>query len=173
MRNEAESMMVAALPLLLRFYGDRRADVPVAVTPFVSDVLRLVCCRISVGGKADEQYKKWHSTKGMPPAPRGTMPPPAPSPPPLTEDRRKFLSALLDLSVRQLAWPDDAEWEPPGGDEPDPDDDIAKFWQMRTVSKKFSEVLAYVSFAHAIARPSQRWISHSIPRLWRTSSSLP
>ena len=61
------------------------------------------------------------------------MPPPPTPALPISEERRKFLAALLDICVRQLAWPDDADWEPPGGEDPDPEDDMAKFWQMRMV----------------------------------------
>jgi hypothetical protein len=62
------------------------------------------------------------------------MPPPPQPTTPLTEERRNFLSSLLDICVRQLAWPDDAEWEAPGGEDPDPDDDMAKFWTLRMVN---------------------------------------
>lgn len=34
--------MVNALPLLLRFYSDRQTNVPLSLTPFANDVLRLV-----------------------------------------------------------------------------------------------------------------------------------
>jgi hypothetical protein len=103
------------------------------------------------------------------------MPPPPSSPPPLTEDRRKFLSALLDISVRQLAWPDDAEWEPPGGDEPDPDDDMAKFWQMRSVCTALPLLPTWKltrSCVPGTARPSHHWTSRYIPRSLQTSLLL-
>ncbi len=66
------------------------------------------------------------------------MPPPVPPPAPVPPERRRLLSALLDVAVRQLAWREDAEWEAPSGDEPDPDDDIAIFRTMRTVSHLYS-----------------------------------
>ena len=44
------------------------------------------------------------------------------------------MSSLLDVSVRQLAWPEDAAWDAPTGDEPDPDDEVATFRIMRTVN---------------------------------------
>ncbi len=62
------------------------------------------------------------------------MPPPPLPPLPLPADRRQVLSLLLDTSVRQLAWREDAEWEAPSGEEPDPDDEVATFRTMRTVS---------------------------------------
>lgn len=61
------------------------------------------------------------------------MPPPA-NPLPLPDAKRQFLSSLLDILVRQLAWPEDADWETPGTEDPDPDDDMAKFSQLRIVS---------------------------------------
>lgn len=42
LRNEAEEMMNSALPLLLRFLSDRQYEVPLSVSPFVSDLLRIV-----------------------------------------------------------------------------------------------------------------------------------
>lgn len=42
LRNEAEEMMNPALPLLLRFLSDRQYEVPLSVSPFVSDLLRIV-----------------------------------------------------------------------------------------------------------------------------------
>lgn len=42
LRNEAEEMMSRALPLLLRFLSDRQYEVPLSVSPFVSDLLRIV-----------------------------------------------------------------------------------------------------------------------------------
>lgn len=42
LRNEAEEMMNSALPLLLRFLSDRQYEVPLSVSAFVSDLLRIV-----------------------------------------------------------------------------------------------------------------------------------
>ena len=42
--------MVNALPLLLRFYSDRQVDVPLSLTPFANDVLRLVSGALYVTG---------------------------------------------------------------------------------------------------------------------------
>ena len=65
------------------------------------------------------------------------LPPAAPTGPlqELPEERRQFLVALLDVSVRQLAWPDDAEWEAPTGEDLDPDDDLAMLQAKRLVSR--------------------------------------
>ena len=60
------------------------------------------------------------------------MPPP-PVPPPAAI--RQLLSTILDTSIRQLAWPEDMDWEPLGGVEPDPDDDLATLTLVRTVSQ--------------------------------------
>ncbi len=64
------------------------------------------------------------------------LPPPTPPTPiiDLPRERRDFLASLLDVSVRQLAWPADAEWEAPTGDEPDPDDELAMLQAKRVVS---------------------------------------
>lgn len=61
------------------------------------------------------------------------MPPPPPPMPPLPSDKRQFLASLLDVLIRQLAWPQNAEWEAPGGEDPDPGDDLALFQTLRTV----------------------------------------
>jgi hypothetical protein len=61
------------------------------------------------------------------------MPPPA-NPIPLPPAKRQFLSSLLDVLVRQLAWPQDADWEAPGTEDPDPGDDMAMFQNLRIVS---------------------------------------
>ena len=81
------------------------------------------------------QYKKYHcaptsrSSKATP----GAMPPPA-NPIPLPPAKRQFLSSLLDVLVRQLAWPHDADWEAPGTEDPDPGDDMAMFQNLRIVN---------------------------------------
>ena len=62
------------------------------------------------------------------------MPPPPAPPAPIPTEKRQIMSSLLDVSVRQLAWPEDADWEAPTGDEPDPDDEVATFRIMRTVN---------------------------------------
>lgn len=41
-RNEADAMLSASIPLILRFLSDRHPEVPTAVSPFVSDLLRTV-----------------------------------------------------------------------------------------------------------------------------------
>jgi exportin-T len=41
-RNEADNMLSASIPLILRFLSDRHPEVPTAVSPFVSDLLRTV-----------------------------------------------------------------------------------------------------------------------------------
>ena len=67
------------------------------------------------------------------------LPPSEPSAPlqELPQERRDFLASLLDVSVRQLAWPEDAEWEAPTGEEPDPDDDLAMLQAKRIVSRNW------------------------------------
>ena len=40
-------MMNSALPLLLRFLGDRQPEVPLSVSSFVSDLLRMVSMVVS------------------------------------------------------------------------------------------------------------------------------
>jgi exportin-T len=64
------------------------------------------------------------------------LPPVTPTSPiiDLPQERREFLASLLDVAVRQLAWPADAEWEAPNGDEPDPDDELAMLQAKRIVS---------------------------------------
>ena len=42
LRAEAECMMTNSLPLLLRFLRDRQPDIPLSVSNFVSDLLRMV-----------------------------------------------------------------------------------------------------------------------------------
>lgn len=126
-------MLNESLPLLLRFLGDRSNEVPLSVSTLVSDLLRVVGLYILT--KADGQYKKVYVSKAVqgPPV-RGVMPPPPPPMPPLPDSKRQFLSSLLDVLIRKLAWPDDAEWEAPGGEDPDPGDDLAVFQQLRIVS---------------------------------------
>ncbi|WWC65824.1 uncharacterized protein I303_108446 [Kwoniella dejecticola CBS 10117] len=118
LRNEAEAMMTNSLPLLLRFLSDRQYEVPIAVAPFASDILRV--------------YKRIHKAPAMPPPTKGQPHPPPPAPAtPLTPQRREFLASMLDILIRQLAWPEDAEWEAPGSEE-DPDDALASFLHFRT-----------------------------------------
>jgi exportin-T len=127
-------MMNAALPLLLRFMSDAHADVTFAASPFVGDLLRAVSCRsILVTQLTPLQYKKYHTPKVSAPPPRSKMPPPPPPVIPLSEERRQFLSSLLDILIRQLAWPRDAEWEAPTGEEPDLGDELATMQAKRIV----------------------------------------
>lgn len=42
-RVEAEELLNASLPLLLRFLNDRNHDVPLSVSAMVGDLLRTVC----------------------------------------------------------------------------------------------------------------------------------
>jgi exportin-T len=76
------------------------------------------------------------------------MPPPPLPLEALPPDRRQFLATMLDILVRQLAWPEDAEWEAPGGDEPDPDDDVAIQRQLRTVSASLTLLISDVPLVH-------------------------
>ncbi|WWC73701.1 exportin-T [Kwoniella pini CBS 10737] len=93
-------------------------EVPISVAPFASDILRV--------------YKRIYKPPTMPPPTKGQ---PQPSTPPatipLTPQRREFLSSMLDILIRQLAWPEDAEWEAPGTEE-DSNDDLASFLHFRT-----------------------------------------
>lgn len=75
------------------------------------------------------------------------LPPSAPTGPlqALSAERREFLVALLDVSVRQLAWPDDAEWEAPNGEDPDPDDDLAIQQAKRMVSLNRTSLIRCVA----------------------------
>ena len=72
------------------------------------------------------------------------MPPPA-NPIPLPPAKRQFLSSLLDVLVRQLAWPQDADWEAPGTEDPDPGDDMAMFQNLRIVSYRELEIVKLTS----------------------------
>ncbi|ORY34741.1 armadillo-type protein [Naematelia encephala] len=131
LKQEADGMMTAALPLLLRFLSDRRPEVVIAAGPFVSDLLRT--------------WKKLYVPKPGPTIPNNkTMPPPPLPTPPLPTERRAFLSSLLDISVRQLAWPEDAEWEAPGTEDPDPDDDLALLMHMRSSCRTFIESISAI-----------------------------
>ncbi|WVQ96040.1 hypothetical protein IAU59_003140 [Kwoniella sp. CBS 9459] len=116
LRNEAEAMMFTARPLLLRFLSDRQYEVPIAVAPFASDLLRV--------------YKRIHKAPSIPPPKAGQPPPVQPPSVPLPSERREFLSSMLDILVRQLAWPEDVDWEAPGGED-DPDDELALFMTFR------------------------------------------
>lgn len=75
----------------------------------------------------------------MPTSNKGKMLPPTnpESRPTLESQHREFLSALLDVLVRQLAWPEGAEWEPPTGEDPDPEDELAVVQAKRFVSLSF------------------------------------
>ena len=82
---------------------------------------------------------------------------PPPSPPtPLSDHRRQFLSTLLDVSVRQLAWPDDAEWESRSSEEADLDDEIATFRLMRTVGRHTLLVVNGLTTNRHVGRLSSR-----------------
>ena len=112
-------MMKAGMPLVLRFLSDKQHDVPLSISPFISEYLRI--------------NKKIYVPKNPPQPPKGTMAPPPPPVPQLPQDKRDFLASVLDILIRQLAWPDDAEWETPDC-EADPDDELANFRLLRTVS---------------------------------------
>ena len=66
------------------------------------------------------------------------MPPP---PKPLSAETRQLMSTVLDISLRQLAWPADFEWEVPSSEEPDPDDETARLQLMRSVSELVDQEL--------------------------------
>ncbi|WVQ66052.1 uncharacterized protein L199_004230 [Kwoniella botswanensis] len=124
-------MMTLGLPLLLRFLSDRQYEVPIAVAPFASDLLKV--------------YKRIYKPPAMPPPAKAGQPqPPTPSPPPpLTPQRREFLASMLDILIRQLAWPEDAEWEAPGSEE-DSDDEMALFRTFRIHCRAYIESIAQI-----------------------------
>lgn len=97
------------------------------------------------------------------------MPPPA-NPIPLPPAKRQFLSSLLDVLVRQLAWPHDADWEAPGTEDPDPGDDMAMFQALRIVSfdKRDSAILTSRHADH-LSNISPALTSHCIQKWWPTS----
>lgn len=133
LRSEAESMMGEALPLLLRFISDKQAEVTLAAIPFAGDLLRI--------------WKKFYvAPKPIPPRINAKAPlePPPVALRQLPEDRRRFLASLLDVCVRRLAWPDDAEWEAPTGEEPDVDDEAAAMRLMRTSCRSTIESIAAI-----------------------------
>lgn len=47
-RDEADNMLSASISLILRFLSDRHPEVPTAVSPFVSDLLRTVSSEVWV-----------------------------------------------------------------------------------------------------------------------------
>ncbi|WVR08059.1 hypothetical protein IAU60_005105 [Kwoniella sp. DSM 27419] len=130
LRNQADSMMNLALPLLLRFLSDRQYEVPMAVAPFASDLLRV--------------YKRIHKVPSVPPPTKAGAPaPPVPLATPLSSERRSFLASMLDVLIRQLAWPEEAEWEAPGTEE-DSDEETALFRNFRVHCRAFIESIAQI-----------------------------
>ncbi|ODO00845.1 exportin-T [Cryptococcus wingfieldii CBS 7118] len=128
LRNEAESLMGDALPLLLRFLSDRQYEIPLSVSPFVSDLLRI--------------YKRMFRPAA--PATKPGQPPSPPLPvPELSPERRQFLAAMLDILIRQLAWPEDMEWEAPGNED-DTDEEVAAFKHFRGSCRSFIESIAQI-----------------------------
>lgn len=119
LKAEAESMLSEVIPLILRFLSDRNPEVPTAISGFVSELLRTFKKYVKppVAGAA-------HRANGS-----SSMPPP-PAPVPLPPQKRQFLSSVLEVVVRQLEWPEDADWEVIN-DDSDPDDDIEAFCAMR------------------------------------------
>ena len=132
-RKEAESMIDAARPLLLRFMADAHHEVPNSASPFVRDLLSI--------------YKRLHVPKSAVLRP-GKNQVPSPSVPvqELPAERRAFLAELLDVSVRQLAWPADAEWEAPS-DDPDPEDDLAMLQAKRVQCRSYIESISQIEKA--------------------------
>lgn len=116
---EAESMLSEAIPLVLRFLSDRHPEVPTAISGFVSELLRT--------------FKKYVRPQVTAPATRTngstSMPPPS-APIPLPPQKRQFLASVLEVVVRQLEWPEDADWEVIN-DDSDPDEEIEAFCAMR------------------------------------------
>ncbi|KAL1411126.1 pre-tRNA nuclear export protein [Vanrija albida] len=116
LRNEADAMLSNSIPLVLRFLSDRNPEVPTAVSPFVSDLLRT--------------FKKYMKPPN-PAQPNGNR---AAAPPvtaiPLPPAKRQFLLNVLEVVVRQLEWPEDVEWEV-AQDDTDADEEVAAFYAMR------------------------------------------
>ena len=54
------------------------------------------------------------------------------------------MTSILDISLRQLAWPTDAEWQAPTGEEPDPDDELAQMRLVRITCRSIIESVALV-----------------------------
>ncbi|WVO13893.1 exportin-T [Cryptococcus depauperatus] len=128
LRLEAEKMMNEALPLLLRFLSDRHYEVPLSVSPFVSDLLRI--------------YKRIHQSPN-PSMKAGQTASPSLGPLQLSSERRQFLASMLDVLIRQLAWPEDTDWEAPGNED-DTDEDIALFKNFRGSCRSFIESIAQI-----------------------------
>ncbi|WWD20310.1 exportin-T [Kwoniella shandongensis] len=129
LRSQAEEMMTAALPLLLRFLSDRQYEVPLSVSHFASDLLRV--------------YKRIYKPPMPPPVKPGEQPGRSITPPPLSPERRQFLASMLDVLIRQLAWPEEAEWEAPGNED-ESDEEIAAFRNFRGSCRSFIESIAQI-----------------------------
>ncbi|KAK8849681.1 hypothetical protein IAR55_005016 [Kwoniella newhampshirensis] len=129
LRSEAEEMMNSALPLLLRFLSDRQYEVPLSVSNFASDLLRV--------------YKRIYKPPMPPPVKPGEQPARAATPPPLSPERRQFLASMLDVLIRQLAWPEEADWEAPGNED-ESDEEIAAFRHFRAACRSFIESIAQI-----------------------------
>lgn len=129
-RSEADAMLSNAMPLVLRFLSDRHPEIPTAISQFVSDLLRTVRCRIKC--KLTSQFKKYKPAPQAPMRNGGSAPAQAVrEPDPLPPNKRQFLLSVLEVVVRQLEWPADAEWEIVQENDPDTDDEIAAFYAMR------------------------------------------
>ncbi|BEJ16561.1 hypothetical protein CspHIS471_0511660 [Cutaneotrichosporon sp. HIS471] len=124
-RNEADAMLSASIPLILRFLSDRHPEVPTAVSPFVSDLLRT--------------FKKY--VKPPAAASNGRTMAPPPPPVPLPPGKREFLLSVLEVVVRQLEWPEDVEWEAVQ-DQADADEAVEAFCAMR---KSFRSVIDHIA----------------------------
>lgn len=100
------------------------------------------------------------STKaGQAPSPPSTLPQ-------LSPERRQFLASMLDILIRQLAWPEDTEWEAPGNED-ELDEDIAAF-------KNFRGVRFEISFAFKLSLNSNvliktRAVLPIIHRIYRSN----
>ncbi|KAL7425109.1 pre-tRNA nuclear export protein [Cryptotrichosporon argae] len=126
---EAEAMSSAVSALMLRFLSDRNPEVPVSVSPFVSDLLR-----------SFRRYSKPSApaTNGK----SGTMaPPPIPIPLPLA--KQQLVRSLLEVVVRQLEWPADTDWEPLPDDVTE-NDEVATFYTMRQSFRSMVENISAI-----------------------------
>lgn len=102
-RAEADKLHQATLPFLLKFVETGIDSVSEAVSPLMSDVMKV--------------YKRARRANEA-----GYVLPP---------DKVEFFAALLETLVKQMQWPNDAEWNPadPGEEE---DEEYEAFTQRRS-----------------------------------------
>ena len=110
--------------MLLKFVEDNNNDIYEAISPLLTDIMRIVSAnksykkeRLLIQGNV--QYKKARKANE-----NGYV---------LPQDKAQFFATLLETLVSQMQWPVDSEWDPadPGEEE---DDDYEAFNQRRMVS---------------------------------------